>query len=135
MSIIVVIAINIIGAEEKQKQAASLQAMQEYKSYLEEQLKRDAEDNAWVDEMRQREEEKVWMQREEMLRKREEAKNRLMVLVDQGRREQLEAKRLAREEELREEEVWSTKFIEDAKRGVQEEKQEVERRKQVRTKF
>src|SRR3546814_4717210 len=66
-----------------------------------------------------------------MLRKREEARARLMVLVDQGRREQLHAQRRLREQELREEEAWAAKFIEDAKRGVREEQEDVERRRQV----
>lgn len=105
--------------------------MYEYKSYLEEQLKKDAEDNAWVDEMRRREEEKVHIAREEMLRKREEARARLMALVDEGRREQLEAKRRQREQELKEEEAWAAKFIEDAKRGIDEEQQEMGRRRQI----
>src|SRR3546814_9463673 len=65
-----------------------------------------------------------------MLRKREEARARLMVLVDQGRREQLHAQRRLREQELREEEAWAAKFIEDAKRGVREEQEDVERRRQ-----
>src|SRR3546814_2379331 len=94
--------------------------MYEYKSYLEEQLKKDAEDNAWVDEVRRREEEKVHQQREDMLRKREEARARLMVLVDQGRREQLHAQRRLREQELREEEAWAAKFIERSEEHTSE---------------
>lgn len=77
---------------EEAKRNANRQAAKEYKRYLEEQMIRDAEDTAQLDDMRRREEEKVWKARDDALNARQAARDYLMKTVDEGRQEQIRTK-------------------------------------------
>jgi hypothetical protein len=100
-----------------------------YRKYLEDQMKRDAEDTATLDELRKREEEKVWKARDDALQARQEARDYLMRLVDEGRQEQMKLKA----QQLVDQKVidleWSRKFIQDAEEGILRETQATERRR------
>jgi hypothetical protein len=84
-------------AAEEAKKHANRQAAREYKKYLEEQMVRDAEDTAGLDEIRRKEEEKVWRARDDALNARQAARDYLMKMVDEGRQEQI---RLRHESEV-----------------------------------
>ena len=116
---------------EEAKKNANRQAAKEYKKYLEEQMIRDAEDNANLDEMRKREEEKVWKARDDAMAEREAARNHLMRMVDEGRQEQIRLKKQQEEEEIENEKVWSEKFLKEAEEGVLREKAEAEARRRI----
>ena len=76
-------------AEEKAKREGAREAARTYKKYLEEQMIKEAEDNSWIDEVRKREEERVWKARDDALQAREDARAYLMKAVDEGRQEQI----------------------------------------------
>lgn len=118
-----------IQAEENKKKASRMAALQ-FKRYLEEQMVKEKEDSAAIDEIRRREEEKVWKQRDDALQQREDARNYLMKLVDQGRQEQIS---LRKEQLVREKEgdrVFASRFLDQAREGVELERREVEKRRQ-----
>jgi hypothetical protein len=117
--------------KEEAQLAANRQAALGYKKYLEDQMKKDAEDTAVLDEMRRREEEKVWKARDDALKAREDARNYLMKLVDEGRQEQMRVKAQQLVDQKIIDVEWSRKFIKDAEEGVLREKQAAERRKQI----
>lgn len=111
-------------AEEKAKRDADKEAAKNYRKYLEAQMIKEAEDTAFVDEMRKREEEKVFKQREDALNARKEARDALMREVDAGRRLQIS---LRQQEEIKakeEEAKWVTKFIEDAEAALEKDRQD-----------
>jgi Trichohyalin-plectin-homology domain len=118
-------------AAEEAKRIADRESGLQYRKYLEEQMVKEAEDTAFVDEVRRREEERVWKARDDALRAREEARKRLMKMVDEGRQEQMKAKHEAILHEKAEGQVFAAKFIEDAKEGIQREREEAERRRQI----
>lgn len=80
-----------IEAEER-KRMENRQAALQYRTYLQEQMVKEAEDTAFIDAIRRQEEEKVWKARDDALRARDEARQRLMVMVDEGRQEQIRYK-------------------------------------------
>lgn len=90
-----------IASEEAKKNSAK-QAAILYKKYLEEQMIKEAQDDAEVDAIRRAEEEKVWKARDDALEARRVARMRLMELVDQGRQEQIAYKK--RQEAMEKEE-------------------------------
>lgn len=118
-------------AEEEAAKHAYKEAAHRYRKYLEEQMIREAEDNTFVDEINRKESEKVWKAREDALQAREDARNYLMKLVDEGRQEQLKAKAIRTIEEREHDKIFAKKFIEDAKEGIQMEKNAVERRRNL----
>lgn len=120
----------VIAAEENKKNA-DRQAAMRYRKYLEEQMIKEAEDTAFVDEIRRQEEEKVWKARDEALKAREDARNHLMKMVDEGRQEQI---RYKQEEILREklaDEQFVKKFMDDAADAVRQEQEEQMRRRRI----
>lgn len=117
-------------AEEAKKHAAR-EAAAQYRTYLEEQMQKEAIDTAFVDEVRRREEERVWKARDDVLQARDDARSYLMKQVDQGRQEQLRLKKIAEERELIEGKMFASKFLDEARLGVEKERQEAERRKQI----
>lgn len=119
-----------IEAEEA-KRNANKQAALQYRKYLEEQMIKEAEDTAFVDEVRRREEEKVWKARDDALKAREDARNYLMRLVDEGRQEQIRLRRLQEEQEKQEDSKFVKKFITDAQQAIQDEKDDAARRKEI----
>jgi hypothetical protein len=116
-------------AAEEYKKNADRQAALQYRKYLEEQMIKEAEDTAFVDEIRRREEEKVWKARDEALQAREDARNYLMKMVDDGRQEQIRYKhdQLSREKE--EDSKFVKKFMDEATDAVRLEREGQERRR------
>jgi len=92
---------------------------------------KEAEDNAGLDEIRRREEEKVFKARDDALKAREDAREHLMKLVDQGRQEQIKSKHDALLREREEEALRARRFIEDARDGIEKERNEAEYRRNV----
>ena len=119
-----------IAREEAKKNAAKNAAM-EFRKYLEEQMVREAEDTAFVDEINKREEEKVWKARDDALQAREDARQHLMHMVNEGRQQQLKAKAEREIKEQEEGKIFAQKFIVDAKEGIQRERDETERRRKI----
>lgn len=116
---------------EEAKKNANRQAALEYKKYLEEQMIRDADDAAHLDEMRKLEEEKVWKARDDALAARQAARDYLMKMVDEGRQEQIRNKRETELNQKQEERVWSERFLKDSEEGMRQERLEAEARRQV----
>ena len=119
------------AAEEEAKRQANKRAAQEYRKYLEIQMQKEAEDTAFVDEMRKREEDKVFKQREDALNARKAARDFLMKQVDEGRKQQISHKERELLLQKEEEAVWASKFIEDAEIGLQKEREAAAARRKV----
>ena len=120
-------------AEEKAKREGAREAARTYKKYLEEQMIKEAEDNSWIDEVRKREEERVWKARDDALQAREDARAYLMKAVDEGRQEQIRAKREAMKVDGVEGKIFADKFIREAREGVEKEHAESEARRKIAT--
>lgn len=118
------------AAEEAKRNADRLAAMK-YRRYLEEQMVKEAEDTAFVDEIRKREEEKVWKARDDALQAREDARNNLMRMVDEGRQEQIRYRQQYATVESKEGQIFAKKFIEDAQEALRQEQAEKEARRNV----
>lgn len=116
---------------EEAKRNANRQAAREYKKYLEQQMIRDAEDNANLDEMRKKEEEKVWKARDDAMSERKAARDHLMNMVDEGRQEQIRMKNENEMNEVESEKIWTEKFIKEAEEGILKEKVEAEARRRI----
>ena len=119
-----------IEAEEFKKNADRQAALQ-YRKYLEEQMIKEAEDTAFVDEIRRREEEKVWKARDDALKARDDARAHLMHLVDEGRQEQIKYKHEQTTKEKMEDTKFVKKFMDDAADAVRMERDAVERRRRL----
>eukprot|EP01039_Chlorochromonas_danica_P001728 gene1728-1888_t len=116
-------------AEEEAKRIADREAAKVYRKYLEEQMVKEAEDTAFVDEIRRQEEEKVWKARDEALRAREDARNYLMQMVDHGRQEQIHYKRHQEVLEKEQDAVFARRFLDEAQEAMRKEKEEAEARR------
>jgi hypothetical protein len=119
-----------IAAEEAKKHA-NRQAALQYKKFLEEQMIKEAEDTAFVDEVRRKEEEKVWKARDEALKAREDARNQLMKMVDEGRQEQIRYKHQQTIRDKEEDMKFLTKFMGETQESIRKERDEQERRRQI----
>eukprot|EP01038_Epipyxis_sp_PR26KG_P009722 gene9722-13082_t len=122
---------NEANMAESLKRNANREAAVKYRKYLEEQMIKEAEDTAFVDEIRKREEEKVWKARDDALKAREDARNYLMQTVDQGRQEQIKARREQLEREKYEGAKFASKFLTEAEEAVLKEKEDTDRRRQI----
>jgi len=118
-------------AEEDAKRSADRNAAVQYRRYLEEQMVREAEDTMFVDEIRKREEEKVFKARDDALQARDDARSYLAKMVDEGRQEQIRAKRATDSVAGVEGQVFAAKFIEDAKEAVRAEARAAEARRDL----
>lgn len=118
-------------AAEEQKRNADRQAAKQYRKYLEEQMIKEAEDTAFVDEIRRQEEEKVWKARDDALKAREDARLYLMKMVDEGRQEQIQHKRQQTLAVRDYDQQFARKFLDDAQEAVHKEKEEAEQRRRV----
>jgi len=116
---------------EELKRNASKEAARQFRKYLEEQMIKEAEDTAFVDEVRKREEEKVWKARDDALQLRDDARRFLMKAVDEGRQEQIKARGEYEVLEREQGKVFANKFLEDAREGVAKEQAESARRRGV----
>ena len=107
-----------IEAEEKKKRM-NRNAGQQYKRYLEEQMQKEAENQSYLDDIRHKEEERVWKQRDEVLAARDVARRELMTEVYQSREEQIRAKAAQLLREKYEDSQFSKQFIQSAKIAVE----------------
>ena len=106
-----------IKAENDKKKAAA-DAAKQYRKYLELLMIKEAEDNSFVDEMNQREFEKVQKARDDALQAREDARSHLMALVKQGREEQIAYKKQRDKEQVEADRIYASKFAGDIKEGL-----------------
>lgn len=117
------------AAREQGKDARAQSEAKIYRQYLEELMKKEAEDEQAVDAVRQAKEEEVWEQREATFQARRKKGERLWQQVDAGRQEQVRCKALAGEREAeegaREVEKWK---LEQAA-GIEEERRAQESRR------
>jgi hypothetical protein len=104
---------------EEAKKIANRSAAMRYRKYLEEQMVKEAEDTAFMDEVCKREEEKVWKARDDALQARQDARDMLMRLVDEGRQEQIYAKSEVVAREKEEGRIFAQRFLEEARMGVE----------------
>lgn len=118
-------------AEEEAKRRANKEAAQKFKKFLEMQMVKDAEDTAFVDEMRQREEAKLHKARDEALAERERARQQLMRQVDEGRQQQIANRSRELAVQKVEDDAWAKKFIEDSELGKQRERAAAEARRMI----
>lgn len=116
---------------EEAKRQANRNAAVRYRKYLEEQMVKEAEDTAFVDEVNRREEEKVWKARDDVLQARQDARDQLMRLVDEGRQEQIRAKAEAVARERDEGKIFAQRFLEEARIGVERDQQASDARRQT----
>ena len=117
-------------AEETRKRDANKHAAQVYRKYLEEMMIKDAEDNSGLDEVRRQEEDKIWKARDAVLQAREDARNYLMKLVDEGRQSQISSKRQQLEQDREAEKIYSQRFLIDAADGIAKEKADLQLRRE-----
>lgn len=118
-------------AAENAKKNANKAAAAQYRKYLEEQMIKESEDNSALDEIRKREEEKVWNARDAALEARQRARDELRRVVDEGRKEQIDYRRRQEEAEAEEDRQYAQKFIIAAKDGIQKEREAERRRREV----
>jgi hypothetical protein len=76
------------------KKQLTKQAAVQYNSYLKEQAIKEAEETSFLDDVRRREEEKVWKARDDVLQVRQDARDYLARMVDDGRKDQIRSKYL-----------------------------------------
>ena len=86
---------------------------------------------AFVDEVRKREEERVWKARDDALQAREDARSYLMKQVDEGRQEQIRVKLAASRVEGEEGKLFAAKFIKEAREGIEKEQAEKDIRRRI----
>lgn len=118
-------------AEERAKRDGAREAARTYKTYLQEQMVKEAEDTAWIDEVRKAEEERVWKARDDALQARDDARAYLMRQVDEGRQEQIRMKREADKVDGEVGKVFAAKFIKESREGIEKERAETEARRRM----
>ena len=118
-------------ASEEAKKEGQKQAALQYRKYLEELMKKEAEDNTELDAVRLAEEMKIWKARDKVLQDREDARHYLMQQVDQGRQEQIRFRKEREAKEKQDEKIYSRKFLEDAAEGVARENAEAAHRRRI----
>jgi hypothetical protein len=114
---------------EEAKKLANRQAALKYKKFLEEQMIKEAEDTAFVDEVRRKEEEKVWKARDDALKARDDARKYLLQMVDEGRKEQIQYRHIQNKREKEEDLIFLDKFARDTQESIQKEREDAERRR------
>lgn len=117
-------------ASEKQKAKAGADAAKQYRQYLQEMMIKEAEDNGEVDEINRREAEKIWKARDDALQARQDARDYLMKLVNEGRAEQIAYKNKMEDQEKEQGRVFAQKFMTDIAEGVAKDRAEAEARRQ-----
>ena len=110
------------------KQLLRQQAV-EYAEYLKERASNQAEHAAYVDDVHRKEQEKVWQARDDDLQQRQDARDYLMKMVDDGRKEQIRSRQDQAMREKSESENFGRKFVMDAKNGVEREREEAAHRR------
>ena len=113
------------------KKAAIRQSAIQYAEYLKEQAMVEAEETAFVDEVRRKEEEKVWQARDDALQQRQDARDYLMRMVDDGRQEQIRTKHDQIIRERMDGQEFASKYVADAREGVEKERADALRRRYI----
>jgi hypothetical protein len=92
---------------------------------------KEAENTAFIDEINQKESEKVWKARDDALQQRDEARRYLMKLVDEGRQEQLQYRSIQQQKEKEEDLQFLERFQQEHHESIQKEQQQSHYRKQT----
>lgn len=103
----------------------------EYAEYLKERASNQAEYSAYVDDVHRIEQEKVWRARDDDLQQRQDARDYLMRMVDDGRREQIRSRQDQAMKEKSDNDNFGRKFVMDAKNGVEREREEAAHRRNI----
>lgn len=117
-------------ADNYKKQVIKASAIQ-YTRYLKEQSIKEAEDNTFIDDARKREEERVWKARDDALQIRQDSRDYLMRMVDDGRQEQIRSKNDSVLRAKQDDQLFATKFVADAKENIEKEKLDAIRRRNI----
>lgn len=118
-------------AAENSKAEAGYEAARQYRKYLEDLMVREKEDTSAVDEINRRESEKVWKARDDALKARQDARDYLMNLVNEGRKQQIAFKQAARIKEREADRTYASRFIEDIKAGIAADRKAADDRRKV----
>lgn len=118
-------------AEENAKAEAGYEAARQYRRYLEELMVKEKENTGAVDEINKREAEKVWKARDDALKARQDARDYLMKLVNEGRQQQIAFKAASALEAKEFDRQYALKFIDDIKEGIELDKQAADLRRKV----
>jgi len=116
-------------AEEEAKRQQNKDAAKQYQKYLQDLMIKEAEDNSFVDAINKAEEEKVWKARDDALQARQDARDNLMRMVDEGRQEQIRQKHARDKMEKEGEQVYVKRFLNEAAAAVAKERAEAEERR------
>eukprot|EP01043_Picozoa_sp_COSAG02_P059404 COSAG02_NODE_7567_length_2958_cov_2.231200_2_plen_451_part_00 len=116
-------------AAEQAKKAAYAEAAAQYRKHLIALMRKEADDNAVLDQMRADEFEKAWGKRVEVWAREQEARERLMAHVMEERRRQIDEKYARLEREKEEEMADRQRLLEDLERGYGLDVAHIERRK------
>lgn len=92
---------------------------------------KEAEDTAFIDEVRRKEEEKVWKARDEALQAREDARNYLMKMVDEGRQEQIRHRNEQLIKEKDEDRKFVKKFMDEANDAIRKDREDIDSRRRL----
>ncbi|CAM9314162.1 unnamed protein product [Ascophyllum nodosum] len=87
-------------AEDRAKREEEKKVLRQYNDYLKEQMKKEAEDEAEYDAIRQKAEARIWDERDAQLKAQRDAREALMKQVHLGRQEQMRLKTLREMEDL-----------------------------------
>lgn len=117
-------------ADDQKKQAVRTAAMQ-YAKYLAEQAMKEKEDELYVDGVRRLEEEKMWKIRDDALQVRQDSRDYLMRMVDDGRQEQIRSKHDQAIRERAESQIFATKFVAEAREGLEKDRIDAMRRRNI----
>lgn len=90
---------------------------------------KEAEDTFFADEVRKREEDRVFNEREAALKARDDARNYLMKLVHEGRQEQIKYKQNMLLKEKEDDKLLITKFQQDNLLGLKKDRENEETRR------
>jgi hypothetical protein len=112
------------------KQLLRQQAVQ-YAEYLKERATNEAEQSAYVDDVHRKEQEKVWQARDDDLQQRQDARDFLMRMVDDGRKEQIRSRQDQAMREKSENDNFGRKFVMEARSGVERDREEAAHRRNV----
>ena len=118
-------------AEENAKAEAGYEAARQYRKYLEELMVKEKADTGFMDAVVKKESEKVWKARDDALKARQDARDYLMRLVNEGRQQQIAAKKAVASAEKENDRKYASKFIQDIKVGIEQDKQAAEVRRKL----
>lgn len=116
-------------AAEEALKFANKESAKQYQKYLQELMIKEGEDTAFVDEINRKEAEKVWKARDDALQARADARDNLLHMVDDGRKEQIRYKEEALQREREEGKKFADNFLNEAREAVEKERLAAEARR------